>query len=125
MLKDSIAKIEAHYQRKGKPGPLGYRGSISVGKLGGQNQPPHFYMRLIPKYKKDYGYVGSTASYRPASQEEIKKIEALFDIQQGERVVSETEKLVAELYNEKSFGFTKISTKKKISPEIEAIDSET
>jgi len=125
VLKDGIAKIENYYKYKNKPGPLGYRINIPIGKLGGQNQPPHFYMRVVPKYKKDYGYVGSTGPYKPASQEEIKKTEALFGIQEGEKIVGETEKLVAELRNEKSFGFTKISTKKKLPPEIEAVDSET
>jgi hypothetical protein len=41
-LKESIAKIENHYKRKGKPDPLGYRIGIPTGELAGVNQPLHF-----------------------------------------------------------------------------------
>ena len=34
---------------------MGYRFSFGVGKLKGQNSP-HFYMRIVPKYKENYGF---------------------------------------------------------------------
>ena len=42
---------------------------LGVGKLGGQNSP-HFYMRIVPKYKEDYGTMGYS-SYVPATSEQI------------------------------------------------------
>ena len=75
MLKDGIAKIENYYKYKNKPGPLGYRINIPIGKLGGQNQPPHFYMRVVPKYKKDYGQMGTVTNYKSATMKEIKKLQ--------------------------------------------------
>ena len=50
MLKDTINKFDKVYK------PMGYRFSFGVGKLGGQNSP-HFYMRIVPKYKKNYGFI--------------------------------------------------------------------
>ncbi|CAG8566730.1 8270_t:CDS:2, partial [Ambispora leptoticha] len=54
---DSIAKIEAYLKKANKPIPVGYRISIPNGELAAQNMPPHFYMRVVPKYKKDFGSV--------------------------------------------------------------------
>jgi len=48
VLKDTISKIDKVYK------PMGYRFSFRVGKLGSQNSP-FFYMRIVPKYKKDNG----------------------------------------------------------------------
>jgi diadenosine tetraphosphate (Ap4A) HIT family hydrolase len=47
VFKETIKKIDKTYQ------PLGYRISIPVGEKAGQNVPYHFYMRIVPKYKKD------------------------------------------------------------------------
>jgi len=46
VLKDSIAKIDKAYH------PVGYFLEIPIGELAAQNIPQHFYMRLVPKYKK-------------------------------------------------------------------------
>ena len=46
VLKETIKKIDKVYH------PLGYRISIPVGEKAGQNVPYHFYMRIVPKYKK-------------------------------------------------------------------------
>jgi len=45
VLKDSIAKIDKVYH------PVGYFLEIPIGELAAQNIQ-HFYMRLVPKYKK-------------------------------------------------------------------------
>ena len=66
VLKNTISKIE----RVNKT--IGFLISIPVGQLGNQNSP-HFYMRIIPKYKEDWGETGGIMG-SPATPEMAEKI---------------------------------------------------
>ena len=72
----TINKINKAYN------PIGYKVSIPIGPLASQN-PPHFYMRIVPKYKEGYGSVGIKSvlgkSFAPEVAEDAKKLFQLTD----------------------------------------------
>lgn len=123
VLKDGINKIEAYYQHQGKPGPLGYRISIPVGELAGHNIPPHFYARIVPKYKKDWGKIGTKRDLGlpVTAPEAVKFREILQPNQDG--VVLEKNKTVARMIGD--LNFISISTKAHLSNDIQALDQAT
>jgi len=98
VLKDSIAKIDQAYH------PLGYQISMPTGAKASQNEPPHFYMRVVPKYKKNWGTVSIPLSVKsdmePAEFATRKKLiqGALQPNQDG--VIAEKSKLVAKLLSD-------------------------
>ncbi|KAG9297608.1 hypothetical protein G9A89_007683, partial [Geosiphon pyriformis] len=47
ILQDNVKRLESKYS------PPGYVIAIPIGKEGAQDQPPHFQLHLVPKYKKD------------------------------------------------------------------------
>ena len=116
MLKDQIEKIDKVYK------PAGYRISISVGKLGGENSP-HFYMQIVPKYRENWGTVGSSSSYHPAIPEQIETSKEAFQ-PNADNIIAERDKIIARLHNDKHLGYTTISTKKHLPNDIKSIDSE-
>jgi diadenosine tetraphosphate (Ap4A) HIT family hydrolase len=118
VLKETIKKIDKVYR------PLGYRISIPVGEKAGQNVPYHFYMRIVPKYKKDWGTVSTSVEYKPVPPEKIKMLEENLQPNQ-DKVIAEKSKVVARLHNETALGYTIISTKQHLPSGIFDIDAET
>ena len=118
VLKESIAKVDKVYR------PVGYFLEIPVGKLSGENEPPHFYMRVVPKYKKYWGNVGTDwkGGRRYCTEENAKEITTALQPDQN-RVIAEKSKIVAKLYA--NMGITGISTKAHLPNDIQAIDQET
>ena len=117
MLKDTINKID-----RGK-NPLGHDLSIAFGTLGGQNSP-HFYMRVVPKYKKDYGNVAYHYTYyKQATPEQIELTKRTLK-PNSDNVIAEKSKVIAKLNNETAFGYTVISTKNHLPNDINAVDQE-
>jgi len=125
VLKESVKKVENYYKFRGKPGPLGYRVSIPVGELSGANQPPHFYMRVVPKYKKDWGTrADSPLSYgRHGNEEQWKELQTALLLNQN-RIIAEKNKVVAKLHGD-DLGFASVFTKAHLPNDINAIDQET
>lgn len=116
---------------------MGYRISIPIGEKGGQNSPEHFYCRVVPKYKKDFG--SRTVPTRlkqglpPGLDDEIKKLQNILQPTQ-DKVIGEKSKIIARLHdgdNTPSFGMealTKvigITTKAHLPNDINSIDQET
>jgi diadenosine tetraphosphate (Ap4A) HIT family hydrolase len=129
VLKDTIKKVDLVYK------PLGYRLSIPNGKAANQNQPFHFYMRVVPKYKKDYGNVSIILKHfqTPDFKKNKEKFEKTFLIN-SEKMISEKGKLIARLHdgkeintftNEELVAIIAISTKAHLPNDIQAIDQET
>jgi len=118
VLKETIKKIDKVYH------PLGYRISIPVGEKAGQNVPYHFYMRIVPKYKKDWGTVSTSSEYKPVSPEKKKELEESLQPNQ-DGVIAEGDRLIAKMHNETALGYTIISTKNHLSSDIDFIDQET
>src|SRR6185369_263583 len=98
----------------------GYLISIPVGRLGNQTSP-HFYTRLIPKYKKDWGEVGRIMGKR-VTPEVAEKIRNGFQ-PATDNIIAEKSKVIARLHDE--IGTIAISTKEHLSGDINAIDQET
>jgi len=102
---------------------LGYRISVPTGKLAGANQPPHFYMRIVPKYKKDWGSRGDRRTFKKqASVEKMEELEKIFQ-PNSKGIVNEKNKTIAKIHNE--VGAFVISTKNHLPNDINSIDPET
>src|SRR3954451_20151172 len=129
VIKESINKIEKVYK------PIGYRLNMPTGKLANQNQPPHFFARLIPKYKKGFGMISVPLSLKqrpPHSEFEVKKKmfrEALLPLNQNKNG------LVVNLHDKDELMITtkqqvppiclSISTKRHLPNDINSMDQET
>jgi len=140
-LKAGITKIENHYKRKGKPGPLGYRVSMPVGKDGNQDAPQgisHFYMRVVPKYAVKYSSnsaVPESEKNEPEPEFAERKKALLLALQPNQnKVIAEKSKIIAKLHDhEELVSFTKdrligkaaIYTKNHLPNDINSIDPET
>lgn len=139
ILKSDINKVENYYRQKNKSGPLGYRVSIPVGEKGSQNTPPHFYVRLVPKYKKGKGTVAVPINMKlgpdPDFVEHQKKFQTTFQQLNDGGLVAEKTKVIAKFHNdaglfpthtnEKPVGLLSISTKNHLPNDINAIDEKT
>jgi diadenosine tetraphosphate (Ap4A) HIT family hydrolase len=109
VLKDTIRKIMKIYR------PVGFYIGIPTGRLGGQNQS-HFYMRVVPKYKKGYGSIAIKEHFIPATLEELQEVHQ--KLQDNNGVVGERSKVVAELDNI-YYGRVLIKPKKPIANTID------
>jgi hypothetical protein len=112
---------------------------MPTGAKASQNEPPHFYTRVVPKYKKNWGTVSVPLSVKsemePAEFETRQKLiqGALQPNQDG--VIAEKGKLVAKLFREDKMclasqkenlpGAIVISTKAHLPNDISALDPET
>jgi len=137
VFKDSAAKIENRFKRDNKPGPLGYRITIPTGKKANQNQPSHFFARLVPKYRKNWGNVSvplKRVKVREDHDEKKKLFKELFQ-PNSEGIIEEKNRIVIK-FNNKLEHMVKtitasppvqiiISTKKHLPNDINAIDAET
>jgi len=81
-------------------------------------------MRIVPKYKEDYGVTGSKGAYKKATPEQIKITKEKLK-PNSDNIIIEKSEVIAKLRNEISFGYTTISTKKHLPNDINAIDQET
>ena len=112
-----VKKVDKAYN------PAGYRVSIPISPIGTQN-PPHFYMRVVPKYKKNYGSLGIKSvlgkSFAPEVAEDAKK---LFQVTNDNTIIAEKNNIVARLHIE--IGNITISTKNHLPNNINAVDQET
>ena len=117
IFRDCVKKLDKVYN------PAGYRVSIPISPFGTQN-PLHFYMHIVPKYKEGYGSVGIKSvlgkSFAPEVAEDAKK---LFQLTDNNTIVAERSKIVAKLHIE--IGNITISTKNRLSNDINAVDQET
>jgi len=117
VLRDVVKKVDKAYN------PAGYRVSIPISPIGTQN-PPHFYMRVVPKYKKNYGSLGIKSvlgkSFAPEVAEDAKK---LFQVTNDNTIIAEKNNIVARLHIE--IGNITISTKNHLPNNINAVDQET
>ena len=121
VIKDTVNKLEKVYRF------VGYRISIPTGKLGIQNKN-HFYMRIIPKYKKHYGCIGTPKTFVPATPEQAKTVqEALKPIIKQDNVIGEEGGVIARLHNELHPGCIVLSTKNRLTNDIDikAMDPNT
>jgi hypothetical protein len=84
----------------------------------------HFYMRMVPKYEKNYGSLGIKSvlgkSFAPEVAEDAKK---LFQVTNDNIIIAEKSKIVAKLHIE--IGNTTIPTKNHLPNDINAVDQET
>ena len=111
VLKDNIRKIQRVYS------PVGYIIAISTGKLANQNIE-HFYTRLVPKYKINYGSQAMSEHYNPATPQQVEKIKkALQPNSEGE--IDEKDNLVAKLHNEMTFAHIIITPKQPYKNNID------
>src|SRR5438105_14026391 len=89
-----VKKVDKAYN------PAGYRVSIPITPIGTQN-PPHFYMQVVPKYKKNYGSLGIKSvlgkNFTPEVAEDAKK---LFQVTNDNIIIAEKSKIVAKLHIE-------------------------
>ena len=131
VIQDSIKKIEKLYS------PVGYRISIPIGEKANQNEPFHFYCRVVPKYKKNWGTTAMSLEMKykplPAFTEAKEKLKQALQPNQ-ERVIAEKSKVVAKLVDEeevvtftreKLTGAIAIFTKSHSPNDIQAMDEET
>jgi diadenosine tetraphosphate (Ap4A) HIT family hydrolase len=116
ILKESIKKIDAVYH------PIGYRINMSIGEIGGANQPPHFYLRIVPRYKENYGSYGGGIYHDrlPSSEQKERLRDALLPDQN--KVIAEKGKLIAKLHGD--IGFMSISTKQHLPNNLQTLDAE-
>ena len=70
-------------------------------------------MRIVPKYKEDYGVTGSKGAYEKATPEQIKITK--------EKLKPNSDNIIIEV----NFGYTTISTKNHLLNSINAVDQET
>jgi len=116
VLKDTINKIDKAYN------PIGYKLSVPIVPLASQN-PPHFYMRIVPKYKEAYGSRGiKGVSWKAFSQEGTEQANTIFQPTE-DNIVAEKSKVSARLHNE--IGGIVVFTKNHLPNDINAIDQET
>jgi len=117
---------------------LGYRISIPTGDKASQNEPFHFYTRIVPKYKKWQGTVMIPDIYKkqPLDSDRNKNNSELGSILQpnSEGIVKEKDKILAKLQDGRNFpnfgleSLTRvvaISTKNHLPNDINSIDPET
>ena len=125
-LQDAIKRIDKVYN------PIGYQIMIPIGKRGSQNAM-HFYMRVVPKYKKGYGtcFLDSVGDTRGAAtpQEYQESKEKLQPNQAG--ILTKKSQVVAKLIDMERklpHGYVAIIPKKPIpntSNGINQLDQET
>lgn len=120
LLQDTIHKINKVYH------PVGYSLMIPTGELGGQSVP-HFYMRVIPKYKKDYGIAWVK---RPELVPTLQEYQEAKDKLQASRegIINEKNKVITKLASPEialQKGHLIISSKEFMVSEIDQVDSET
>src|SRR6185437_12803270 len=89
--------------------PAGFRFTIPTGTLAGQNSP-HFFARIVPKYKESYGNECWAKEYKPATPEQIELAEKALQ-PTTDNIIAEKSKVVARLHNEIAFGYTTIQPK--------------
>lgn len=139
VLKKSIAKVEDRLKWDNKPCPIGYNISIPNGELAAQNMPQHFYMRVVPKYRKNFGLTMFPHTIKYArSQDFVEnkgKVWAALQSNQ-DKIVVENSKFIVKLHEddgkempnvtrESLVGMLAISTKNHLPNDINAIDPET
>ncbi|KAG9305111.1 hypothetical protein G9A89_007751 [Geosiphon pyriformis] len=70
--------------------------------------PPHFYLRLVPKYGViDKGSTGIREHYKPATFEQVKEINKAFSPNKN-GIIAEKSKVIAKLHNDKFPGYAVI-----------------
>src|SRR4051794_18742297 len=114
---DNVNKLEKVYRF------VGYRISIPTGKLAIQNKN-HFYLRIIPKYKKSYGSVGTPHVFVPATPEQAETVQEALQTN-PDNVIGEKDEVIARLHNELHPGCIVLSTKNHLANDIKAMDPNT
>jgi len=88
ILKDVVRKIDKVYS------PVGFYIAMPIGKLASQNLP-HFYTRIVPKYKKGYGQMRIKEQIKEMSPQEYQETTQL--LQAKNDIVGEKGKCIAKL----------------------------